>query len=156
MAKGRKANRRLTKKMIFEKLQDLFSQHPNENLTFKYIFKQLKLDTHPAKMIAVDAMEDMAWDDFLSKTSENSYKLNTKGQVQEGVFVRKSNGKNSFIPDDGGKPIFVAERNSLFALDGDRVKVTFMARRRNHIKEGMVIEILKSYEILDKKGKINA
>ena len=143
MAKGRKANRRLTKKMIFEKLQDLFSQHPNENLTFKYIFKQLKLDTHPAKMLAVDAMEDMAWDDFLSKTSENSYKLNTKGQVQEGVFVRKSNGKNSFIPDDGGKPIFVAERNSLFALDGDRVKVTFMARRRNHIKEGMVIEILK-------------
>ena len=143
MAKGRKANRRLTKKMIFEKLQDLFSQHPNENLTFKYIFKQLKFDTHPAKMLAVDAMEDMAWDDFLSKTSENSYKLNTKGQVQEGVFVRKSNGKNSFIPDDGGKPIFVAERNSLFALDGDRVKVTFMARRRNHIKEGMVIEILK-------------
>ena len=73
MAKGRKANRRLTKKMIFEKLQDLFSQHPNENLTFKYIFKQLKFDTHPAKMLAVDAMEDMAWDDFLSKSSENSY-----------------------------------------------------------------------------------
>ena len=99
--------------------------------------------THPAKMLAVEAMEDMAWDDFLSKVSDNSYKLNLKGQVQEGKFVRKANGKNSFLPDDGGKPVFVAERNSLFALTGDRVRVTFMARRQNHIKEAMVIEILE-------------
>lgn len=124
-------------------LHNLFVQNPNETLTFKYIFKQLKLDTHPAKMLAVDVMEDMAWDDILSKVSENSYRLNLKGQVQEGKFIRKSNGKNSFIPDDGGKPVFVAERNSRFALTGDRVKVTFLARRRNHIKEAMVLEILE-------------
>ena len=63
--------------------------------------------------------------------------------MQEGVFVRKSNGKNSFLPDDGGTPIFISERNSMSALNGDRVKVQYFARRRNHIKEGMVIEILQ-------------
>lgn len=143
MAKGNKANRRLTKKKLAEMLHNLFVQNPNETLTFKYIFKQLRLDTHPAKMLAVDTMEDMAWDDILSKVSDNSYRLNLKGQVQEGKFIRKSNGKNSFIPDDGGKPVFVAERNSRFALTGDRVRVTFLARRRNHIKEAMVLEILE-------------
>lgn len=143
MAKGHKATKRLTKKKVTEMLQNLFIQHPGETLTFKNIFKTLRLDTHPAKMLAVDVMEDMAWDDFLSKVSDNSYKLNLKGQVQEGRFIRKSNGKNSFIPDDGGKPVFVAERNSRFALTGDRVKVTFMARRQNHIKEAMVTEILE-------------
>lgn len=143
MAKGHKVTKRLTKKKVTEMLQNLFIQHPGETLTFKNIFKTLRLDTHPAKMLAVDVMEDMAWDDFLSKVSDNSYKLNLKGQVQEGRFIRKSNGKNSFIPDDGGKPVFVAERNSRFALTGDRVKVTFMARRQNHIKEAMVTEILE-------------
>ncbi len=69
--------------------------------------------------------------------------LNTKGQVQEGTFIRKANGKNTFQPDDGGTPVFVSERNSMSALNGDRVKVQFMARRRNHIKEAMVIEILQ-------------
>ena len=118
-------------------------RNPDKTLSFKQIFKELRLVTHPAKMLAVEAMEDMAWDDFLSKVSDNSYKLNLKGQVQEGKFVRKANGKNSFLPDDGGKPVFVAERNSLFALTGDRVRVTFMARRQNHIKEAMVIEILE-------------
>ena len=126
-----------------EMLQSLFMSHPNETLGFKQIFKTLRLDTHPAKMLAVDTMEDMAWDDFLSKVSDNSYKLNTKGQVQEGKFIRKANGKNSFVPDDGGKPVFVAERNSMFALTGDRVRVTFMARREKHIKEAAVIEILQ-------------
>lgn len=124
-------------------LQDLFMRNPDKTLSFKQIFKELRLVTHPAKMLAVEAMEDMAWDDFLSKVSDNSYKLNLKGQVQEGKFIRKANGKNSFVPDDGGKPVFVAERNSLFALTGDRVRVTFMARRQKHIKEAMVIEILE-------------
>lgn len=143
MAKEKKNSKRLTKKKVAEMLQDLFMRNPDKTLSFKQIFKALRLVTHPAKMLAVEAMEDMAWDDFLSKVSDNSYKLNLKGQVQEGKFVRKANGKNSFLPDDGGKPVFVAERNSLFALTGDRVRVTFMARRQNHIKEAMVIEILE-------------
>lgn len=109
-------------------LQDLFMRNADKTLSFKQIFKDLRLVTHPAKMLAVEIMEDMAWDDFLSKVSDNSYKLNMKGQVQEGRFIRKSNGKNSFEPDDGGKPVFVAERNSKSALTGDRVRVTFMAR----------------------------
>lgn len=143
MAKEKKKNKRLTKKQLTEMLQDLFMRNADKTLSFKQIFKDLRLVTHPAKMLAVEIMEDMAWDDFLSKVSDNSYKLNMKGQVQEGRFIRKSNGKNSFEPDDGGKPVFVAERNSKSALTGDRVRVTFMARRRNHIKEAMVTEILE-------------
>lgn len=141
--KEKKKNKRLTKNKLAEMLQDLFMRNADKTLSFKQIFKELRLTTHPAKMLAVDIMEEMAWDDFLSKTSENSYKLNMKGQVQEGRFIRKPNGKNSFEPDDGGKPVFVAERNSKSALTGDRVRVTFMARRRNHIKEAMVTEILE-------------
>lgn len=123
-------------------LQTLFQQNPNETFSFKQVFKTLKLDTHPTKMMAVDLMEEMAWDDFLSKVSDNSYRLNLKTQVQEGTFIRKANGKNSFQPDDGGTPVFVSERNSLFAMNGDRVKVAYMARREKHIKEAMVVEIL--------------
>ena len=138
----KKSGKRLNKKMLVEMLQTLFQQHPNETFSLKNIFKALKLVTHPSKMMAVDTMEEMAWDDYLSKVSDNSYRLNLKTQVQEGTFIRKANGKNSFLPDDGGTPVFVSERNSLFAMNGDRVKVTYMARREKHIKEAMVVEIL--------------
>ena len=140
---GKKGGKRMNKQDVANALQALFQAHPQETLNFKYIFKELKLNTHPLKMLAIDVMEEMAWDDWLSKVSDNSYKLNLKTQVQEGTFIRKANGKNSFLPDDGGKPIFVSERNSMFALNGDRVRVAMMARRQNHIKEAIVTEILQ-------------
>ncbi|MCR5153045.1 MAG: ribonuclease R [Prevotella sp.] len=143
MGKGKKAGKRLTKRQLEELLHSYFQQRPDETVAFKQIFRDLRLNTHPLKMLAIDIMDEMAWDDYLSKDGDSAYRLNTKGQVQEGTFVRKANGKNTFQPDEGGTPVFVAERNSMAALNGDRVKVQFMARRRNHIKEAMVIEIIK-------------
>jgi len=134
--------KRLSKRAVADALQGLFTASPNETFSLKYIFKTLKLDTHPAKMLAIDALDEMCWDDYLSKVSDNQYRLNQNGQVQEGTFIRKANGKNSFLPDGGGTPIFVSERNSMFALNGDRVRVAMMARRQKHIKEAMVTDIL--------------
>ena len=139
----KKGGKRMNKKQVSEALQRFFQESPDTTFSFKQIFKSLKLDTHPLKMLAIDIMEEMAWDDFLTKVTESSYKLNTKTQLQEGTFRRKANGKNSFIPDDGSLPVFVAERNSLWALDGDKVQVAYMARRQKHIKEAMVTAILK-------------
>ena len=149
----KKGGNRTTKKQIVEMLQNFFQVNANETFSFKQIFRALRLNTHPAKMLAIDTMEEMAWDDFLSKVSDNSYRLNLKTQVQEGTFIRKANGKNSFQPDDGGKPIFVSERNSMFALNGDRVKVALMARRQKHIKEAMVVEVL-SHKMDQAVGKL--
>ena len=143
MAKGKNKGKRLNKKQLVEMLSTFFKQNPNETYSYKQIFKKLNIEQHPVKMLAIDILEDMTWDDFLAKEGDGKYRLNLQGQVTEGTFIRKANGKNSFIPDGSDKPVFVAERNSLFALNGDRVRVTMMARREKHIKEAMVIEILK-------------
>ena len=134
--------KRLSKRAVADALQGLFTGSPNETFSLKQIFRQLKLTTHPAKMLAIDVLDEMCWDDYLSKVGEGQYCINTKGQVQEGTFIRKANGKNTFLPDGGGTPIFVSERNSMFALNGDRVRIAMMARREKHIKEAMVTEIL--------------
>lgn len=143
MGKGKKGGKRMSKKELTEQLEALFSSNPGVTLSFKEIFHRLKLNTHPLKMLAIDIMEEMAWDDYLVKVSDSSYRLNQMEQVAEGTFVRKQNGKNSFIPDGGGQPVFVSERNSLWALNGDRVKVSFMARREKHMREAQVIEIIQ-------------
>ena len=110
MGKGKKAGKRINKKQMGAMLEEFFQQQPGKTLSFKDIFRQLHLDTHPLKMLAIDVMEEMAWDDFLQRVSDNSYRLNQSGQVMEGTFVAKHNGRNSFLPDGNDKPIFVAER----------------------------------------------
>lgn len=139
----KKGGKRMTKAQLSEKIEGFFSSQPGETFSMKQIFKALKLNTHPLKMLAIDIMEEMAWDDFLVRVTDSSYRLADNTQLMEGIFHTKANGKNSVVPDGSDKPIFVAERNSLSALEGDRVKFTLMARRRNHIREAQVTEILQ-------------
>lgn len=140
---GKKGGKRITRPQLAERLEAFFSSHPGETMSFKEIFRQLRLDTHPMKMLAIDIMEEMAWDDFLVKVTDSSYKLADNTQVMEGTFHAKANGRNSILPDGSDKPIFVAERNSMSALEGDRVKFCMMARRRSHIREAQVMEIIE-------------
>lgn len=109
----------------------------------KYIFSELHLTTHPQKMLCVDILHEMLDDDYISEIEKGKFRLNNHGTEMTGTFQRKSNGKNSFIPEGGGDPIFVAERNSAHAMNNDKVKITFYAKRKNKDAEGEVIEILE-------------
>ena len=80
---------------------------------------------------------------YISEIEKGKFRLNSHGTEMTGTFQRKSNGKNSFIPEEGGDPIFVAERNSAHAMNNDKVKITFYAKRKNREAEGEVIEILE-------------
>lgn len=124
-------------------VMELFQKSPTEVFDIKRIFRELHLDTHPAKMLCMDVLEELALDDYIAERAKLQFQLNTSGQVMEGTFQRKANGKNTFIPDGGGEPVLVAERNSAHAMDGDRVKATLLARRKHHVREAEVTEILK-------------
>jgi ribonuclease R len=89
-----------------------------------------------------DILNTLFLEDFLVEVDRGKYRLNGLGNMAEGIFERRSNGKNSFIPESGGNPLFVAERKSMHAMNGDKVKVQILARRKGHETEAEVIEIL--------------
>ncbi|BDI73819.1 ribonuclease R [Paraprevotella clara] len=140
---GKKGGKRLKKKEMAKMLMELFQNNPAEVYDIKRIFRDLKLDTHPAKLLCMDLLEDLAMDDYIKETEKLHFRLNTTGQVFEAIFNRKANGKNTVTPLDGGEPVLVAERNSLHAMGGDKVKVTLLARRKHHVREAQVVEILE-------------
>lgn len=141
--KEKKGGKHLKKKELVEILLNYFRTKPNEAFSLKQLFQALKLTTHPGKMLCIDVVEEMLEDNFLIEIEKGRYKINDKGQILTGTFVRKSNGKNSFIPEEGGEPIFIAERNSVHAMNNDKVKVALCAKRKKHQLEAQVIEILE-------------
>lgn len=141
--KEKKGGKHLKKKELVEILLNHFRTKPNEAFSLKQLFQALKLTTHPGKMLCIDVVEEMLEDNFLIEIEKGRYKINDKGQILTGTFVRKSNGKNSFIPEEGGEPIFIAERNSAHAMNNDKVKVALCAKRKKHQLEAQVIEILE-------------
>ncbi len=141
--KNKKGARRLTKKDITALVLDLFEHNPATEYDVKTIFDTISATTHPAKMLTMDVLRELVLDDYLSTDERGHYRYAVRSQVMEGTFKRKRNGRNSFIPDDGGKSILVCERNSGHAMDGDRVRVTMLARRSGHSREAEVLEVLK-------------
>ncbi len=144
MGKGKKGGgKRLNKSQVTEQVMALFQDHAGELVDIKTIFRELHFNTHPAKLLCMDVIDDLLMDDYIVEQAQMRYTLATKTTVMEGLFQRKHNGKNTFLPDDGGEPVLVAERNALHAMDGDRVRVQMMARRRGHVREAQVTAILK-------------
>ena len=141
--KEKKAGKRMKKKELSKAVLDFFHAKQDEVISLKYIFSELKLTTHPLKMLCMDILSDLLADDYITEVDKNKYKLNNHGIEMTGTFQRKSNGKNSFIPEGRGDPIFVAERNSAHAMNNDKVRIAFYAKRRGCEAEGEVIEILQ-------------
>ena len=143
MGKKKTSSRYIRKRDLMQSITEYFQNHATEAIELKQLFRQLNLTTHPAKTLCMDCLEDLLLEDYIKEPTKYTYQLKSATQVMEGTFRRKSNGKNTFQPTDGSEPFLVAERNSMHAMDGDQVRASMVARRRHHVREAQVIEIIK-------------
>jgi len=113
--------------------------------TFNYrqVSAALGIDSSAQQRAIALYLAELAFDGDLIETAPGKYKAPGRSVTAEGVFSRRANGKNSVITDIDGEEIFVAERNSMHALNGDRVRVTIAARVRGKEPEAVVSEILE-------------
>ena len=116
-----------------------------ENNTFNYrqVSHAIGVDDTSSQRTIALYLAELAFDGDLIEVSPGKYKAPQRSSVTTGVFIRRSNGKNSVTTDTDGEVIFVAERNSMHALNGDRVRVNIAARRKGIEPEAEVIEIIE-------------
>ena len=142
MGRSFKGGVRLNRRTMTDLITDWFRDNQESSISVKRLYDELKLKTHPMRSMCLDIVLDLVEDGFL-KQKDNQFQLMQKSKFVEGVLQRRVGGKNFLVPDDGGDPIFVAERNSAGAVNGDRVKIVLFARRPHTGPEGEVTEILK-------------
>lgn len=131
---------------MIQSILSVFQAAPKEPFNYKQISKLIGADNEVQKLQVVDILYDLSAEDIISEVDRGRYRMNQIGTQAVGTFSRRSNGKNSFTPEDGGTPIFIAERNSRHAMDGDIVRVQLFAKRRGAEPEGEVVEIIESKE----------
>ncbi len=142
--KENKPKKQLRKQDLINRIVSLFNRCPKETLNYKQVSAEIGATSQANKILVSQILMMLAEDDFLKETSRGKYKLNGLGVIAEGIFERRHNGKNWFIPDgEGGDPIFVAERNSAHAMNGDRVRVQLLAKRKGRDPEAEVTEVLE-------------
>lgn len=137
-------NKRMKKEAMIHAVINAFKSSPKEFFNYRQISSMIGVTNQVQKLQVVDILYDLSADNFISEIDRGRYRYNDWGTTAVGTFMRRQNGKNSFIPEEGGTPIFIAERNSSHALNGDKVKIQLLAKRKGADPEGEVIEILES------------
>ncbi len=115
-------------------------------LNYKQVAAAIGATSPRQRALIVEILEQLATDGFLRQVAPGRYRAAGRASaVSTGVFVRRSNGKNSVVLDDdaSGEAIMVAERNSMHALNGDRVMVHIGAVRAGMEPEAEVIKIVE-------------
>ncbi|MDE5594079.1 MAG: ribonuclease R [Muribaculaceae bacterium] len=139
-----KSNKKDTK---VKRLQDAIDAYVNSQVNGTFNYKQVSaaLGASTPKLQRAIAMylAELAYEGVIVEVAPGKYKTPKRAVIATGEFVRRSSGKNSVILDDDNETIFVAERNSKHALNGDRVSVSIAAHVRGKEPEAEVIKIIE-------------
>ncbi len=141
--------KKFTKKNIerlIAQVKDYIDRQGNATFNYKNVAQDLGITSHANIGDIAVILETLAFDGEIVEVTPGRYKSLRRSNVTTGVFVRRSNGKNSVITDDDGEQIMVAERNSMHAFNGDKVKISVAARTPGLETEAEVIEILEKKE----------
>lgn len=142
--------RSLTKKSsdrLNAHIREWIEQQKNNTFNYKQVSHTINACSPMEQRAVALALAAMAFDGDLIEVSPGKYRRPQQSTIAEGTFVRRSNGKNSVILDDDTEPISVAEKDSMHALNGDRVRVTIAAHRQEAEPQAQVIEIIeKKYQ----------
>ena len=125
---------------------DFFNNHNKESFNYKQVAVDLGVTGRSDQYLIADILDDLTRDGYLVELVPGKYQASEITTSAEGTFVRRSNGKNSVIVDGAEVPVFVAERNSKHALNGDRVRVHLCAQRKGFEPEAQVLEIIEKKE----------
>lgn len=140
---SKKSTSRLSSQALEAKVNEFVSEQKNNTYNYKQVAHAIgAITTAQQRSVAMQLVE-MAFDGEIIEVSPGKYKSPQRTNEAVGIFVRRSNGKNSVITDTDGEAIFVAERNSMHALNGDKVRVNIAAYRRGTEPEACVIEIIE-------------
>ncbi|MGM9871368.1 MAG: ribonuclease R [Muribaculaceae bacterium] len=142
----RSTNNSISARKVSAMVRDYIENKAEGIFNFRQAATALGLKT-PAHLKAVAmALSELAYDGDIVEVAPGKYKAPVRSVTATGVFSRRSNGKNSVTTDEDGEVIFVAERNSMHALNGDRVEVSIAARRRGVEPEAVVTQIIEKNE----------
>ena len=131
------------KKDLTISIIDFLTENNDKQFNYKQIAAALNVRGEEGRRVLVKVLDKLRDEDMLLETSRGRYRINNRGLMLDGRFERRSNGKNFFVPDDDANNIYIPERNSKHAMNGDRVRVQLLAKRKRAESEGTVVEILE-------------
>lgn len=135
--------RRFKKKELQERILELLQKNSKNSFNYKQIAFAIGATNPQSRLDIINLLDELVALEYIQEIGLGKYKaFDNRGTENVGIFVRRANGKNAVEIDE--ELIMVAERNSMHALNGDKVRVMVSAARAGRDPEAQVIEIVEA------------
>ena len=95
----------MKKEAIIQAVLNTFQLNPKAVYNYKQLSKSIGIEAQVQKLYVADLLYELTCDGILAEVEPGRFRLNSLGTVAVGIFQRRSNGRNAFLPEDGGEPI---------------------------------------------------
>lgn len=122
----------------------VFAERPNAVMNYKQVAYILGLSSAEEKKLLQQTLSDLQANGTIVEVTRGKFRLDTRTSFLTGIIDKQSVAKKTFLmPDDGGTPVFIAERSLNTAMNRDLVRVHLYPLRKGKQLEGEVVEVLK-------------
>lgn len=94
-------NKRMKKEAMINAIINVFKSS-QRTFNYRQISSMIGVTNQVQKLQVVDILYDLSSDNFISEIDRGRYRYNDWGTTAVGTFMRRQNGKNSFIPKMAG------------------------------------------------------
>jgi len=139
------------KKEIRNEILLIFNSNPGKLLNYKQLSKLMQLNDAEIRNNLNSILTELCQDEELIEVERGKYRRNPSRIIRRtdavsyitGIVDMKSTGKAYVISDECAEDILVQPNNTNRALNGDKVKVFLLPKRKDRKPEGEIIEILE-------------
>jgi ribonuclease R len=138
------SKKKKTDKNIKGKVLKIFKENPSKKFNYKQISAKLNITDTQRRNSVIKALGQLSSQKVLDQKEPGRYLLIAdKKDYLEGIIEITSSGNAYLLTKEGEEDIFIARKNTNRSLDGDKVLVYVMKRKKSGKFEGEVVEVLQ-------------
>lgn len=146
MAKNKKKVKKLAtydKKNLKKVMLSLMYEEPARIFNYKQMSSMLGIKDHDSRKLVSVALEELSENGYIESHGHGKYRLKVRGGYVVGILDIQSKGYAYVRSEEVDTPVYIASRNMMHALTGDKVRVHLFARRKGHDLEGEIVEVIE-------------
>ncbi len=136
-------NKKPVKRYLFEEVLDLLKNNAARPLNYKQISAAIEVNTDPERLAIIEVLEQLVQQGFVTEPERGKFLIKETKTYVSGVIDFISSGAAFVKLIDSDEEIYISERKTRDALQGDLVKVYVFARKNRGKREGEVAEVIK-------------
>lgn len=131
------------KRYLFEEVLDFLKHNESKAFNYKQLGAAMEINTDGERLQLIETLETLKSKGFVVEKEIGKYQVKQTKEYLTGTIDFTSQGAAFVVFSETEEDIYIPERKSKDALQGDLVKVNVFARRGGKRKEGEVVEVIK-------------